>query len=110
MTNAYRRVVGDTGPPIEDTLMSDETPDDITGADVSIHITKPDDSLITADDSGAVTVESAEDGEVRYDFQDGDLDQEGRYRYEWEVAFTGGETVSYPSESERKIWVRQELD
>lgn len=110
MTNAYRRVVGDTGPPIEDTLVADDSPVDISGADVSIHITKPDESLITADDSGAVTIESTSDGEVRYDFQSGDLDQEGRYLYEWQVTFSGGEVQSYPSEDERRIWVRQDLD
>ena len=109
MTNAYRRVVGDTGPPIEDTLMSDETPDDITGADVSIHITKPDGETITADATGGVDIVDPDGGQVNYDFQSGDLDQQGRYLYEWEVTFANGETQSYPSESERAIWVRDEL-
>lgn len=110
MTNAYRRVTGDTGPPIRDTLVADDTPVDLSGATVKIHLTKPDKTLVTADDSGAVTVESAADGEVKYDFQTGDLDQRGSYNYEWEITFGDGTVQTYPSEDKREIWVRNELD
>ena len=109
MTNAYRRVVGDTGPPIRDTLVADDSPVDISGATARIHITKPDGNTVTSSDSEDVTIEDAVGGEVRYDFQSGDLDQEGRYLYEWEVTFNDNSVQTYPSDDERAIWVREEL-
>lgn len=109
MTTDYRRVVGDTGPPIRDTLVADDDPVDVTGASVEIHITKPDDSEVSDDTDGNVAIEDAGGGQLRYEFQTGDLDQEGRYLYEWEVTFADDTIQTYPSNDERAIWVREEL-
>lgn len=46
---------------------------------------------------------------VQYQFQDGDLDQSGRYRYEWEVTFGDGGVLTFPGDGVATIWVREEL-
>lgn len=109
--NVYERVVGDTESPIEDTLTDGVAAIDISGfQSVSFHLLKPDDTSVTADDaSAAVTVEDSPTGKVEYAFQTGDLDQEGRYRYEWEVTFGDGGVLTIPSDGWETIYVRDEL-
>lgn len=110
MTTQYRRVVGDTEGDIKDQLLADGSAEDISGfQSVELHLEKPDESVVTADDSGAVTVEDSPNGIVSYQFQSGDLDQQGRYRYEWEVTYGDGEVLTFPGEDMGKIWVREEL-
>jgi hypothetical protein len=111
LDNAYERVVGDTESPIEDTLVADGDAIDISGfQQVAFHLVKPDDTEVTATDSDpGVTVEDSPTGQVKYDFQSGDLDQEGRYRYEWEVTFGDGGVLTVPSDGWETIYVRDEL-
>lgn len=110
MTNDYRRVVGDTESAIEDTLTDGSTAVDISGfQSVEFHLTKPDDTSVSDDTNGAVTVEDSPNGQVKYDFQSGDLDQQGRYEYEWQVTFGDGGVLSFPSKAPATIWVREEL-
>jgi hypothetical protein len=110
-SNVYERVVGDTESPIEDTLIDDGGVSDISGFQkVEFHLIKPDDTSVTATDSdAAVTVEDSVNGQVKYEFQSGDLDQDGRYRYEWEVTFGDGGILTYPSSGWEPIFVRDEL-
>jgi len=109
-TDVYERVVGDTESPIEDTLTDDDGAIPITGyQSVKFHLVKPDDTVVEADDSGNVTVDNAGGGDVSYAFQSGDLDQEGRYRYEWEVTFASGGVLTVPSDGWEPIFVRDEL-
>lgn len=110
MTNAYRRVTGDTAPPIEDALVVDDSPLDIRGATVKIHIKPPDGDTIIRDESEGVSIDDAEKGYVTYEFRDGDLSESGRYRYEWQVTFGADDRiVTVPSESEVEFWVRDEI-
>jgi len=110
MSDEYRRVVGDTESSIEDQLTGDGTVISIEDFNaVEIHIEKPDGTVLTDDTTGAVTVENSTEGKVRYDFQSGDLDQTGRYRYEWEVTFGDGGVLTFPGDSMAKIFVRDEL-
>lgn len=115
MTEQYRRVVGDTEADIEDQLLvtlSDGTTrvEDISGFQtVTFHLEKPDGSVSTATDSGAVTVLDSPNGIVEYQLQDGDLDQQGRYRYEWQVTYGDGEVLSFPSDGLGEVWVREDL-
>jgi hypothetical protein len=109
MTDQYRRVVGDTESPIEDQLTNDGTNTDISGfQSVEIHIEKPDGTVITADDTGNVTVGNSPEGLVKYDFQAGDLDQQGRYFYEWQVTFGDGGILTFPGDGRATIWAREE--
>lgn len=110
MSDQYRRVVGDTDSPIEDTLIGDGQAIDISGfQSVELHIEKPDGTTITDDNTGNVTVEDSPAGEVKYEFQTGDLDQQGRYRYEWQVTFGDGGILTFPGDTMAKIWVREEI-
>lgn len=110
MSEQYRRVVGDTEADIEDQLLADDSAEDISGfQSVAFHLEKPDDTVVTATDTGAVTVEDSVNGIVSYQFQSGDLDQQGRYRYEWEVTYGDGEVMTFPGDGVGEIWVREEL-
>lgn len=110
MSEQYRRVVGDTESDIEDQLLADSANVDLTNLlGVSIHIVKPDGTTITDDRNGAVSVQDVSNGVVQYEFQSGDLDQSGRYRYEWEVTFGDGGVLTFPGDDWATIWVRDEL-
>lgn len=106
----YRRVVGDTQSDIEDQLLADGSTVDLAYIQTAaIHIEKPDGTIITDDTAGAVSVPDATNGVVQYEFQSGDLDQSGRYRYEWEITFEDGGILSFPGDDFATIWVRDEL-
>lgn len=110
MTEQYRRVVGDTESDIEDQLVADQTNVALTDfQEVEIHIEKPDGTSLTDDTTGAVSVQDVANGVVQYQFQSGDLDQSGRYRYEWEVTFGDGGVLTFPGDDYATIWVRDEL-
>jgi len=106
----YRRVTGDTEGDIEDQLTADSEPVSIEGyQSVVIHIETPSGSVITADDSGAVTVDDAPSGRVSYQFQAGGLDARGQYQYEWEVTFGDGGVATFPSDTPARLFVRDGL-
>lgn len=104
------RVENDTDSPIEDTLEDGSgNAVDISGFNsLDIHIEKPDGTLVTDDTTGNVTADDAANGDVSYDFQSTDLDQSGRYEYEWEVTFSDGGIETFPSRGFEEIIVRQE--
>ena len=96
----YYRKEGDTASPIEDKL-TDETEGDIpiTGATVEITIwPRGEDTATVSDDTtGNVFIDGPNTGEVRYEFQPGDLDTPGVYLYEWTVTYQGGGVETWPS-------------
>jgi hypothetical protein len=106
----YRRVVGDTESPIRDRLLVDGDAADFTDFnEVRIHIETPSGSVIEDDTTRNVSVLDASDGRVRYDFATGDLSEQGRYRYEWEVEYGGGGILTFPADGWETIYVRDEL-
>jgi len=109
MSDPYYRVVGDTDTSIDDQLIADGSAVDISNSTVEIHIEQPDGTVITDDTTGNVTIVDAVNGTVKYEFSSGDLDQSGRYRYEWEVTFGGGDVLTVPSSELEIIQVREEL-
>jgi hypothetical protein len=110
MSEQYRRVVGDTESDLEDQLLADASNVDLTNfQEVEIHLGKPDGTTVTDDTTGNVSVQDVSNGVVQYQFQSGDLDQQGRYRYEWEVTFGDGGVLSFPGDELATIWVREEL-
>jgi len=110
MSDPYRRVVGDTDTSLDDQLVADGQAVDISNhSSVEIHIETPDGNVITDDTGGGVTVVDANNGKVKYEFSSGDLDTPGRYRYEWQITFGGGDVLTVPSGSLERIEVRDEL-
>jgi hypothetical protein len=115
MRNQYRRVVSDTESSLEDQLTGVQFDDDEFNvsiedfSDVKIHIERPDGTTVTDDTTGGVAVQESTEGKVKYDFSNSDLNQQGRYRYEWEVIFGGGGVLTFPGDEMAKIWVREEL-
>jgi len=115
MSDQYRRVLSDTESSIEDQLTGvkfDGTETNVSIEDftaVEIHLEQPDGTVITDDTTGNVVVENSTEGKVRYDFASGDLDQTGRYRYEWEVTFGDGGVLTFPGDGLAELWVRDEL-
>jgi hypothetical protein len=106
----YRRVVGDTESNIEDQLLADASNVDLSNfQEVELHLEKPDGTTLTDDTTGAVSVQDVSNGVVQYQFQSGDLDQTGRYRYEWEVTFGDGGVLTFPGDELATIYVRDEL-
>jgi len=106
----YRRVTADTEGDIEDQLLADGAPVDISGfQSVAIHIETPSGTLLEADDTGAVTVEDSPTGRVAYQFGPDDLTESGRYRYEWEVTFGDGGVATFPSAGLALLYVRDGL-
>lgn len=95
-----RRTEGDTGPPIKDTLQTDGSADDLSGATVAFTLWDPqDDTLIQDENTSNVDVEPDGTGTVQYNFTDTDLDIsvsiKRQLRYEWEVTFSSGEVRTY---------------
>lgn len=91
-------VLGDTAPSIFGALTnSDDTPFDLTGATVRFQMRSAIDRRFkvngVADIIGAATA-----GEVRYDWQAGDLDTADDYVCHWFVTFTDNSVEhSYPA-------------
>ena len=95
------RVQNDTGPPIRDQLVTDGDPDDIDGATVAFTLWEAGGSktIIVDENTANVTIEDAATGQVRYDFQSGDLSDVDTYAYEWEVTYADGTIITYRRET-----------
>lgn len=79
-------VQDDTRPSLEGTIWKTRTKDplDLTNAvGVKFQMRKPDDRKYTVD--AAAVIVDAEAGQVRYDWQAGDLHNEGTYQCQWEI-------------------------
>jgi len=95
-----RRTEGDTGPPIKDTLATDGSADDLSGATVVFTLWDPQsDTLIQDENTANVTIEPDGQGTVTYEFDGSDLDIsvsiKRQLHYEWEVTFSSGEIRTY---------------
>lgn len=78
-----RLYVGNTSPSLQDTVMVNGAPFDLTGASVEFNMRPV--SSATTKVSAAATVVSAGAGTVRYDWQPGDVDTAGHYVCWWTV-------------------------
>ena len=80
-------VQGDSGLPITGQILKvDNTPRDLTGADVKFQMRKPDDKRYTVDAVATVTNES--EGRVSYELEENDLSVPGDYIAQWEVTYS----------------------
>ena len=97
MNKQIEREQGDTGPPVDDTLKSDDSADDLTGATVAFSLWQSDGTVVVDEDTSNVTVEDAAAGDVEYAFSGTDLDSAGLHFYEWTVTFSDGTELTYPN-------------
>jgi len=97
----------DTLPSLEATLKySDGTAIDLTGATVKFYMAKPDGTVVI---NATATIVDAVNGKVRYEWQQGDLSEEGRYHAEFEITFPNGDVLTAPSQGYFIIEVQRDL-
>lgn len=100
MSADYTRIQNDTGRPLQDTLKTDGSADDLSGATVAFTMWDPSDGTVKIDENTAnVTITDAANGEVQYDFATGDLDTVDLWFFEWEVTYSDGTVITYRRES-----------
>lgn len=99
----HRRVVGDTLSPLPVTIQRDGAAVDLTNRVVKVQVNDSDGNVVVAPTTAGVTVTSAVDGEVDYDFASTGVDEGGTfYVYFLVHGITGGgsdtEFDTYPPE------------
>jgi len=80
----------------------DATPINLVGATVTMTMTLDDGTSPTVD-KGSCTIVSASEGKIKYQWVAGQTDVIGMYRIEFVVNFSGGSTLSVPSND--VIWM-----
>jgi len=107
VTEVIRLKKNDTQPAIEAALeYEDGTPIDLTGASVRFIMAKTDGTVVV---NANATIVDATAGKVRYEWQQGDLSEEGRYNAEFEVTFPNGDVLTAPSQGYFIIEVQRDL-
>ncbi len=93
-------VLGDTAPSVFGALTNlDGTPFDLTDATVRFQMRRANDRRFKVD-AVAVIVGAPADGEVRYDWQTGDLDTADDYVCHWRIVFLDNTIEhTYPANS-----------
>lgn len=90
---------------------SDRLPFDLTGASVKFLMYEvEDDSTLTELVNAAATLEDAEEGLVKYEWQAGDTAEIGSHLAEFEITLSGGEKEVYPSKGYIAINIERDLD
>lgn len=86
--------------PIEATLTNDDgTPIDLTGATVTFRMIGIEPGAITKVDATATIVGTPTDGNVRYDWQAGETDEDGMFQGEWIVDPITSNEITVPNVS-----------
>lgn len=88
MMSDVELVQGDTRPAVEGTLRVTRTGDilDLTNAEsIKFQLRKADDELYTVDGEAIFVNRTA--GRVRYEWDDGDLNNPGEYLAQWEIVW-----------------------
>lgn len=91
---------GDTAPIIDQRLHSDGDPIDLSNVNsVTFRMfDEYENKVVEDDDSGNVTIENAETGNVSYAWQPGDTSDVGEYQAEWTVEYSDGTTITAPND------------
>lgn len=99
---------GDTSPSIAYTLYhpDGETKVNVTGATVKF-ILATEATLGTPKVKADAAIVDAVNGEVRYDWSDGDTDAHGEFVAEWEVTFQSGKVETYPNRGFIPVFIPQ---
>ena len=98
----------DTRPAIEATISASAS-DTITT--VEFHMASSDGTLKVAAGSGTIVQQasSTQAAKVKYQWQTGDTDTDGKYNAEFEVTFSDGRVETYPNEGFLKVQVGPDL-
>ena len=88
---------GDTLPHLEAVLSDDEdNPINLEGASARLRLHEPRGGGVALESLASVV--DAEEGIVRYDWNDGDTDETGRFRLDFEVEYANGDSETFPSD------------
>ena len=98
----------DTSPSLQATLKDAAlNPIDLRGAAVRLHM-KSVDGTLKIDE--AMTIVTALEGLVQYDWQTGDTDTVGTYYVEFEVTYTDNSIETFPNNGSKVVSVVRELN
>jgi len=98
----------DTAPPIEAQFEDDNgDPVDISSNN-SVTFKLHDDNELIIDAAAVVT--DGPNGKVEYNWQDGDLDEEGEYKAEFELEYSDGTVETFPNTDYILVKVIEDLD
>lgn len=99
----------DTEPTLEATLKRPNGDAvDLTGASVDIRITEARGGSNVVNNSASVF--DAANGVVQYSLQSGDTEENGRYRVEFEVEYSGGGVETYPNKGYHTLLVGRNME
>ena len=87
--------VGDTAPALTGTCTSAGAPVNLTGADVALHIRKPDATVLSV----GATLTDAAGGAWSYSWAPADLDAAGTWKVEAQVTFSSGAVQTFGPET-----------
>jgi len=85
--------IRDERPIIQDQLLKNGSPADLTGAEVFFKYEKPDG---TTEKESAVIVD-AQNGKVEYAWGKNEIEQKGLYKGEWNVVYNDGRDATWPN-------------
>lgn len=104
---------GDTAPPIKYQLQdSDGNPKDLTNfTEVEFHFKKKGVGNTIANDntSGNVTVTDASNGEVEYQWKQGDTSETGMHLAEWQVTYADGSKETFPNRGSIEVRIQEQI-
>lgn len=100
---------GDTSPAIDHKITKGDTeePVDLRNAStVSFQMATLNGETIV---DSVASIKDAENGDVQYEWADGDTDSSGFYLAEWEVEFDDGKTLSAPNRGDIIVYIRNSI-
>ena len=93
----YTVTEGDTLAPIQGIIYKgDGTPQDLTGATVKFNMRQADEGDMKVTEGAGAVVGNPSNGEVKYEWQDADVDTPGLYDGEFIITI-GGKTLTFPN-------------
>jgi len=109
----FRLKRGDQSPTIKYQLLDEQgDPVDITGFQEVRFLMRPrgaSSPKVDDDTNGAVAVTDAANGIVQYEWDSSDTDTSGSFKAEWEVAYSGGDTETFPNTEYINIYIQRDL-
>ncbi len=100
---------GDTGPPIESTLLdSVKAPVNLAGASALFKMKRDADGELVV--NGTATITDAANGVLEYPWVPSDTAIAGKFKAEWEVTFASGQVQTFPRPGYIIVSITSDLD
>ena len=96
----FKIAKGDLDAPLGRTLQQDGVAVDLTGKTVEFKMVASDGTVTVDWTSSNVTIVTASEGKVQYDFQSGDVDTAGTFYY-WFRVVASSETKTFPPDGRK---------